>query len=322
MATTTYTPSMLRGAGTRGVPEIPVGSSTSYLLDDYGTNIGAAYSFRKLSSTYSGNCITLRENGGGTTAEIGFDGDYIDEAAIIAHCGVNSGYIQKWYDQSGAFPLTSYGDLENTNTTYQPRIYDGSVVLKKDGLVYADGCRQGLATANRVGSPPPAEDWLLAGWGFNSQDTATFSVCYQPTAAGPTDYYGNWFGTVKVGATLCGCISKEQGLANTNLDVRPSKETWATPLFTSSMAIPAEQWNLAANIWRNTPGTTYLNFNGVLGGSTTAYTKLNFREIGMAGAANSACEAWSGEWLLYQTPPSAGDIAGIEANIMNYYGIS
>jgi hypothetical protein len=29
MATTTYTPSMLRGAGTRGVPEIPVGSSFS-----------------------------------------------------------------------------------------------------------------------------------------------------------------------------------------------------------------------------------------------------------------------------------------------------
>ena len=37
MATTTFTPSMLRGAGTRGIPEIPAGSSYSYLLDDYGT---------------------------------------------------------------------------------------------------------------------------------------------------------------------------------------------------------------------------------------------------------------------------------------------
>ena len=40
MATTTFTPSMLRGAGTRGIPEIPAGSSftDTYSLNFDGTD--------------------------------------------------------------------------------------------------------------------------------------------------------------------------------------------------------------------------------------------------------------------------------------------
>ena len=79
--------------------------SQPLLLDQYGTNIGGAWSFRKLSSSYTGNCIRIRESGGNTETDIGFSGDYVDEDAITAFCGSNSGFIVKWYDQSGAFPV-------------------------------------------------------------------------------------------------------------------------------------------------------------------------------------------------------------------------
>lgn len=75
-------------------------TATPSLLDDYG-NAQAAYSLRKLDSSYTGNAIKVR-NSGGTTLDIGFDsnGD-LDTAAITTHIGSGTGTIETWYDQSG-----------------------------------------------------------------------------------------------------------------------------------------------------------------------------------------------------------------------------
>ena len=72
----------------------------SGLLDEYA-NAQAAYSLRKISSSYTGNAIKVR-NSGGTTLDIGFDsnGD-LDTAAITTHIGSGTGTIETWYDQSG-----------------------------------------------------------------------------------------------------------------------------------------------------------------------------------------------------------------------------
>ena len=48
MATTTFTPSMLRGAGTRGIPEIPAGSS---FTNDFSMNFDGSDDFIELSSS-------------------------------------------------------------------------------------------------------------------------------------------------------------------------------------------------------------------------------------------------------------------------------
>ena len=75
MATTTYTPSMLKGAGTRGVPEIPVGSS--------------------FTNTYS----------------MAFDGvdDYIDCGNISALNGVTTATWSGWFKRAnvGSFYIMS-----------------------------------------------------------------------------------------------------------------------------------------------------------------------------------------------------------------------
>lgn len=72
----------------------------SYLLDDY-TGAAFAYSFRKLSSTYSGACIKARRSSDNTEQDIGFANDYIDKVSLGNFIGASSGYISVFYDQSG-----------------------------------------------------------------------------------------------------------------------------------------------------------------------------------------------------------------------------
>ena len=73
-------------------------SATAYLLDTY-TDATLAYSFRQLKTGVT-NCIDV-VNSSNVTATIGFSGGYLDTAALDAHCGVGSGTISRWYDQSG-----------------------------------------------------------------------------------------------------------------------------------------------------------------------------------------------------------------------------
>ena len=56
----------------------------TFLLDQFGDNIRIAYSVRKLSSTYSGAAMRVRESSGNTEADIGFDSNGgLDEKAKL-----------------------------------------------------------------------------------------------------------------------------------------------------------------------------------------------------------------------------------------------
>jgi hypothetical protein len=98
------------------------------LLDDY-SGAEAAYSVRLLRGAYTGNAMRIREDSGNTETDIGFDSNKdLDTAAIASHCGANNGYVVTWYDQSG-----NGNDATQATTADQPQIYDGSVVLTKNG---------------------------------------------------------------------------------------------------------------------------------------------------------------------------------------------
>jgi len=111
------------------------GGGTSFLLDDYGADVRLAYSVRKLSSTYSGDAIRVRETPGNTEADIGFDSNgNLDEAALLTHCGSGDGYIVQWYDQSG-----NGGTLEQTTTGSQPKIVSSGAVIKSNSKPIIEG---------------------------------------------------------------------------------------------------------------------------------------------------------------------------------------
>ena len=290
------------------------------LLDNYGTNIGGAYSFRKLSSTYSGNCIRVRRSSDNLEADIGFDGNYLDESALLAHTGTggsDDGFITKWYDQSGAFVGTpsaiNDGDLAQNFNQYQPRIVNSGVIVKGSGLVKAGGiARTYLFSPSAEGS---GNGWITGGG--NTQDLAIFCVAYPIDA----NAYDAWFGCASYGAVERGCIGiNNSGTAPRYLTLRTQDGASYTQL-TGTTPITYDTYALGTAVLKASPATTSLALNGVSQGTLTNWTNQVFNNLRWPGAA-SGFSPDAAEFLIYQTPPSESDIAAIETNIMDYYGIS
>ena len=99
------------------------------LLDTY-TGAAAAYSLRKLSSSYNGALVRVREDGTDTQADIYANvfGE-LDTIALANHCGSNNGLVVGWYDQSG-----NLNNATQPSDTAQPKIYDATTgVVTENG---------------------------------------------------------------------------------------------------------------------------------------------------------------------------------------------
>jgi hypothetical protein len=97
------------------------GAGPAYLLDTYpGATV--AHSVRRLSSTYTGDCVRVRRNYDSGETNIGFDGNgYIDLAALSTFVVGGSATVTTWFDQSG-----NGNDAIMAITSKQPMISDGS----------------------------------------------------------------------------------------------------------------------------------------------------------------------------------------------------
>jgi hypothetical protein len=121
------------------------------LLDTY-SGASAAYSLRRLSSTYTGDAVEVYN--GSSYADIGFNvfGE-LDTVALAAHCGSNDGFVSKWYDQSG-----NTNTAAQTATANMPKIYDGTTgVVTENGkpAVQFDGSNDYVSTADFTAEAQP-----------------------------------------------------------------------------------------------------------------------------------------------------------------------
>lgn len=108
--------------------------SSALLLDTY-TGAAGGYSVRRIYTQYTGACMRVREAGGNTETDIGFDSNgYLDTAAIATHCGTSLGFVTKWYSQATSGTTGVGNDLVQATTSQQPRIYDGSSVYTDNGV--------------------------------------------------------------------------------------------------------------------------------------------------------------------------------------------
>jgi hypothetical protein len=121
---------IINGQGRVGI-RVTSGSSPSptpsYLLDTY-SGAAVAYSLRKLSSTYSGNCIRVRRSSDNAEQNIGFNGDVLDTASLLSFVGAGNGFVTTWYDQSG-----NSNNATQTNGTYQPKVVSSGTLLTLNG---------------------------------------------------------------------------------------------------------------------------------------------------------------------------------------------
>ena len=104
--------------------------SASLLLDrSFAANPTVAYSLRKISSSYSGNCVLVRRASDDSELNIGFSDGVLDTSALATHCGSSDGFVVTWYDQSGNSNNATQGTAAS-----QPKIYDGSTgVVTENG---------------------------------------------------------------------------------------------------------------------------------------------------------------------------------------------
>lgn len=130
------------------------------LLDQYSDSIGAWSVSRKLRTAYTGSAIKVREDGGGTVLDIGFDGNgNLDEAALLLHCGVNSGFIHTIYDQG-----TTSNDGVQLVAANQPRIALNGVIDKDNGkpAMHFDGVNDYLDCGTINGGTKPNDFSLFS----------------------------------------------------------------------------------------------------------------------------------------------------------------
>jgi len=113
------------------IDSAPPGFAFTGILDTF-TGAAAAYSVRKLSSTYTGDALRVRRSSDDTEQDIGFNGsNELDTAAILAFVGTggsDNGFVSKWYDQSG-----NGRDVIQADGAEQPKIVSAGSVITEGG---------------------------------------------------------------------------------------------------------------------------------------------------------------------------------------------
>lgn len=106
---------------------IPNSAPPSYLLDLY-PGADAAFSLRKLSSTYTGDVIRVRRTSDNLEQDIGFVNNVLDTLSLSAFCNGTQGWVTTWYDQSG-----NNRHVYNFTGSQQPLIFFNASVTSLNG---------------------------------------------------------------------------------------------------------------------------------------------------------------------------------------------
>lgn len=256
------------------------------LLDEYG-GAAAAYSVRRLSSSYSGSLIEVRRSSDNTTQDIGYDsnGD-LDTAALLSFVGAGDGFVRTWYDQSG-----NSNNAQQTTSSRQPQIVNSGSV-------------------NTLGTTPkPAIN-------FNND---YLNTPLQNTLTGFLDVYKAWNSTktsntlqITLGSTTSGAIFYQYAATNflmggtiPSIDIRDGVHR-------------------LTNFFQN-GGNGVINNNGTDYTAATAGYNINSNNRVFRLGAYPAGGTWNfignmQEFIIYSGNQSANK-SGIKSNINTYYSI-
>lgn len=107
-----------------------------------------AYSLRKVVPVYAGNAVLVRRSTDSATQAIGFTGNDLDTAALLAFAGAGDAFVQTWYDQSG-----NSKHVTQATAAAQPKIVAAGAVLTSGGkpTVRFDGTDDILAIGSSLG---------------------------------------------------------------------------------------------------------------------------------------------------------------------------
>ena len=112
-----------------GIRNRSIVQTTSLLLDSY-SGAAAAYSLRKLNTSYTGSAIRVRRSSDNGEQNIGFNADgTLNTLSLLAFVGSGNGFVTTWYDQS-----ENGRNITQTTSSTQPRIVNAGSIYRLNGL--------------------------------------------------------------------------------------------------------------------------------------------------------------------------------------------
>ena len=254
------------------------------LLDTY-TGAAAAYSLRKLSSSYSGPAIRVRRDNDNLETDINFNvfGE-LDTVSLAAHCGSNNGYVTNWYDQS-----SNSNTARQTTASNQPKIYDGTTgVVLENGkpTVQFDGSKY-IGIGN-YSSLTEGELFTTVRWLGDTSTRGGFKISTQGN-----DMHFPYYG----------------GLVYDNFG--------STTRYSFNPSITLNQINLYNTLSKSGEWTARLNGNVE---KTSATNTVGFSS-GRIGTNGQTMNHNFSEFILYNAVQSASNRTNIEDNINTFYSI-
>jgi len=291
------------GASTGGFKAKYVSSAAPLLLDAY-PEAAAAYSLRKLSSTYNGSAIRVRRSSDNAETDIGFVNNQLDTATLLTFCGAGNGFVTTWYDQSG----NAINIVQVTNSYQLPIVVSG--------VIYTTNTKPSM--------------FLNGSGGFCKLDFPTGFL------NGVTNLSLQMVINIDNGASdNIGLFGSGTGY-NTGIEIlslsgfgnRTALRLNGT-LRNANSDAAYQLWNdnsqTLTEIYGNTTDTSaYKNNASVTLTNTTAMPTLNFNgryDLGSyGGALGSKNNGYIQEFIIY-TSNQVSNRTGISSNINSYYSI-
>jgi hypothetical protein len=243
----------------------------------------AAYSLRKLRTAYAGMAVNVRRASDDATQDIGFAGNDFDIAGFNAFTAATTGYVTKWYDQTGnghdAVQATAANQPQVTLATTsngRPALTSASTTVEMDATVPATTLPLTLnAVVTRTGNFKNFNAFLAFG---NTQ---------------PGIYYNNSAG---------GGI----GVAILNSAALPT------------IVGADNQFHSATGMVNGASSRITVDRAQTLGSlpGPTGATSLNVFSSAGSGLIGSMCEA-----IYFPLALAAGDIATLGSNQQSYWGL-
>lgn len=263
-----------------------------------------AYSVRKLSSSYSGDCMLVRRVSDGATQGIGFDSNgLIDVNALATFSGGSELTVKTWYDQAGGG-----FDLEQPNDAYLPTIYDGAAVTTSTS-------GKPCVRIVRVANAGPGE-WLITDPVSLSTagDMDVFLVMFAAAGSGDRYFWNSQAGPTTSGARWgiaynVNAYSQQPGPATTT-------QVGSTPVPDNLQFILNAQYNPSGN-------TNTLVGNGTEFGTYTSSTTYRTDPYNVAlGARVNGTEGYNNfdiSEIIHLPNYGVSNNESINLNINDYY---
>lgn len=263
-------------------------TTSPFILDNY-PGAAAAWSFRKLSSTYAGACCRVRRASDNAERDITFAYNTLDTQLLSDFCVGTSGFVSVWYDQSG-----NGNDAVQATANAQPLIFTAGATILENGkpAITFDGINDyfGLSMALQ------ADTAYSVTQVFNKLAAGNFSFFLSNSSGGsnPIAIFTNVADNI--------FTYSSSNFFNTALGSNPGfQETIAAV----NKVITAAIYN----------GNT-LNANAL----TASVRNPTFTAIGSIPASGVYSQGKAQELIFWQSDESASIVA-IQTAVKDYYGI-